>query len=124
MNFIKTKIIFRNCTFICLACIYLLASCNQKETTIDHEDGLAAFSADSLRQHVSVLSSDSFMGRKPFTPGQQLTLDYLQAQFASAGLEPANGNSFLQEVPMVNILATAAPSMDVETPKGKMTLKA
>ncbi|MFL5771594.1 MAG: M28 family metallopeptidase [Flavisolibacter sp.] len=115
---------FRNCVFILLTCIYFLPSCNQKDTTIDHEDGLAAFSADSLRQHVSVLSSDSFMGRKPFTPGQQLTLDYLQAQFASAGLQPANGSSFLQEVPMVNILATAAPSMEVETPKGKMTLKA
>jgi Zn-dependent M28 family amino/carboxypeptidase len=124
MNLIKTNIMFRNCVFILLTCIYFLPSCNQKDTTIDHEDGLAAFSADSLRQHVSVLSSDSFMGRKPFTPGQQLTLDYLQAQFASAGLEPANGSSFLQEVPMVNILATAAPSMEVETPKGKMTLKA
>jgi Zn-dependent M28 family amino/carboxypeptidase len=124
MNLIKTNIMFRNCVFILLTCIYFLPSCNQKDTTIDHEDGLAAFSADSLRQHVSVLSSDSFMGRKPFTPGQQLTLDYLQAQFASAGLQPANGSSFLQEVPMVNILATAAPSMEVETPKGKMTLKA
>src|SRR4029079_12903602 len=107
-----------------LILIVVIAACKQTETTIDPQDGLSAFSADSMKLHVSVLASDSFMGRKPFTRGEQLTLDYLQTQFAAAGLEPGNGNSFLQEVPMVNILATAAPGMEVVTPKGKMNLKA
>jgi len=113
---------FRKLIF--LVPVILMVSCSQKSSTVDHEDGLAAFSADSLKQHISVLASDSFMGRKPFTQGEVLTIDYLQKQFAAAGLEPGNGNSYLQEVPMVNIHTTAAPTMEVSSAKGKFSLKA
>jgi Zn-dependent M28 family amino/carboxypeptidase len=105
--------------------VFAVVSCSQKNNqSIDREDGLASFSADSLKAHVAVLASDSFMGRKPFTKGETLTIDYLQKQFAAAGLEPGNGSSYLQEVPMVNILTTAAPSMEVTSPKGNFSLKA
>jgi Zn-dependent M28 family amino/carboxypeptidase len=104
--------------------VILLASCSQKASTVDHEDGLAAFSADSLKQHISVLASDDFMGRKPFTAGETKTIAYLQQQFAAAGLEPGNGSSFLQEVPMVNIKTIAAPSMQVKSARGNFDLKA
>lgn len=109
--------------YLVLSCMWFFA-CNQKSHTITREDGLAAFSADSMKLHVSVLASDSFMGRKPFTEGERKTVSYLQQQFATSGLKPGNGNSFLQEVPMVNILATAAPSMQVQSAKGTFTLKA
>lgn len=107
-----------------LLCLILFAYCNQKKQTVQPEDGLASFSADSLKQDIAILASDSFMGRKPFTAGETLTIDYLQKQFASVGLEPGNGNSFLQAVPMVNILATAAPEMQVKSAKSNFTLKA
>lgn len=107
-----------------LVAFILCSGCNQKGNSNLHEDGLAAFSADSLKRHISVLSSDLFEGRKPLTSGETKTIDYLQQQFLAAGLEPGNGNSFLQEVPMVNILATAAPDMKVQSPKGNFTLKA
>jgi Zn-dependent M28 family amino/carboxypeptidase len=110
--------------FFFLGCLFALTACNQDKNAADMEDGLAAFSADSLKQHVAVMASDSFMGRKPFTQGETLTIDYLQKQFRAIGLEPGNGNSFLQEVPMVEIKATAAPVMQVESPKGRFTLKA
>lgn len=103
--------------------VILLASCSQKSSA-DNEDGLAAFSADSMKSHIAVLASDSFMGRKPFTEGETKTVAYLQQQFAKTGLEPGNGASFVQEVPMVNILATAAPSMQVKSAKGSFALKA
>lgn len=104
--------------------VVLLASCSQNGSSIDREDGLAAFSADSMREHVSVLASDAFMGRKPFTEGETKTIAYLQQQFAAAGLEPGNGNSYLQEVPMVNIKTEAAPAMQVTSAKGSFSLKA
>jgi Zn-dependent M28 family amino/carboxypeptidase len=106
-----------------LAIIISLASCKQG-TTVDHEDGLTVFNADSLKQHIAVLASDAFMGRKPFTEGETKTVAYLQQQFTAMGLEPGNGSSFVQEVPMVNILATAAPAMQVKSAKGSLTLKA
>ncbi|MEO7984637.1 MAG: M28 family metallopeptidase [Bacteroidota bacterium] len=106
------------------AILLLLTACKQKDKSFTDEDGLASFSADSMKQHIAVLASDSFLGRKPFTEGETRTIGYLQQEFAAAGLEPGNGNSFLQEVPMVNILATAAPSMQVRSAKGDFNLKA
>ena len=113
---------YKTLKFFPVVGIILLAACNQKDQT--GKDGLDAFSAESMKEHISVLASDSFMGRKPFTEGEKRTISYLQKEFAAAGLEPGNGNSFLQEVPMVNIRATAAPSMQVQSAKGKFTLKA
>lgn len=110
--------------FTCLLSLVFFAACNQNSKTVNDDDGLAAFSADTLKKHVAVLASDSFLGRKPFTEGETKTISYLQQEFAAAGLEPGNGSSFLQEVPMVNILATAAPQMQVKSAKGNFTLKA
>ena len=101
-----------------------LAACNQKKQAVQQEDGVASFNADSLKKDIAMLASDSFMGRKPFTEGETKTIDYLQKQFKSIGLEPGNGNSYVQAVPMVNILATAAPEMQVKSAKGNFTLKA
>lgn len=109
--------------FPVLFLLVLLASCKSKSTTVDDNDGIAAFSADSLGAHIGELSSDAFMGRKPFTEGETKTINYLQQQFKAAGLEPGNGESYLQEVPMVRISTQAAPLMNVEGPKGKLQLK-
>ena len=101
-----------------------LAACNRAKQTVEREDGLASFNAENLKKDVAILASDSFIGRKPFTAGDTLTVEFLQQQFASIGLEPGNGNSFLQAVPMVNILATAAPEMQVRSDKNSFALKA
>ena len=59
----------------------------------------AAITAADLRAHVDVLASDAFEGRKPATPGETLTTDYLVRELAARGLEPAAGNgSWLQPV--------------------------
>ena len=113
----------RSLTFAALT-LALLSSCGQKSTLPAEDDGLAAINADSLKQHIAVLASDSFEGRKPFTIGETKTIAYLQEQFAAAGLEPGNGKSYLQDVPMVSIKAIAAPSMEVRSAKGSFNLKA
>lgn len=115
---------FKAAWFFQLIFLFLLSACNQKKEVIKQDDGLSAISADSIKQHISVLASDAFMGRKPFTEGEKRTINYLQQEFAASGLEPCVGNSFLQEVPMVNILAHAAPSMQVKSSKGNFELKA
>ncbi|PZR29546.1 MAG: peptidase M28 [Citrobacter freundii] len=107
------------------ACIgaIVISSCGESKTTVDEQDGLSTFNVDSLKKAIAVLASDEFQGRKPFTEGETKTIDFLKAQFASAGLEPGNANSYIQDVPMVRITTTAAPSMSVEGPKGKFNLK-
>jgi len=101
-------------------------SCNSNTKTAESnytEDGFAAFSADTLAYDINVLASDSFLGRKPFTGGETKTISYLQKRFAEVGLEPGNGNSYLQEVPMVNIATEADSMMQVQSSKGNIQLK-
>ena len=95
-------------------------SCHQ--SVHDHAQSGSLFIRDSLVKHIIVLASDSFQGRKPFTLGETRTVDYLQNQFRSLGLEPGNGNSYLQEVPMVQITPIADPQMKVEYAKGSFDL--
>ncbi|NQY48267.1 MAG: M28 family peptidase [Colwellia sp.] len=64
-----------------------------------------------LIEHVKVLSSDEFGGRAPSSEGEKLTLTYLTEQFKALGFKPGNGDSFLQEVPLVSIEASTDMSL-------------
>ncbi len=61
----------------------------------------------AFREHVRVLASDEFEGRKPGTPGEEKTIAYVLEQFKKLGLKPGNGESFLQQVPMLETTAGA-----------------
>lgn len=103
-----------------IAVIASAQSCKQNKSD---DEGLSSFNRDSILQHIKVLASDSFQGRKPFTAGEIKTVDYIQAQFKNLGLEPGNGNSYLQDVPLVNITATPDATLKVQSPKGNFALK-
>jgi Zn-dependent M28 family amino/carboxypeptidase len=103
---------------IVLACFLL--SCRHSHT--ENTNFVSPFNRDSLAGHIIVLASDSFQGRKPFSRGESLTLDYLENQFRSMGLEPGNGSSYLQEVPMVKITPHPDSLMKIESAKENFTL--
>ncbi|MFT4204391.1 MAG: M28 family metallopeptidase [Chitinophagaceae bacterium] len=108
----------------CLLATALLASCqNQPKTNTEGEPGLEAFNADTLVSYIKTLSSDDFQGRKPFTEGETKTIDFLQAQFKRIGLEPGNGTSYLQDVPMIDIFSHPDSTMQVKSAKGDFVLK-
>ncbi|HTJ48694.1 MAG TPA: M28 family metallopeptidase [Cyclobacteriaceae bacterium] len=100
----------------------ILFSCEKKNEFV-HDDGLESFSVSGLESRIKTLASDEFQGRRPFTEGEKKTITYLENQFKELGLEPGNGTSYLQEVPMVEITPTADTIMTVKGPKGKFTLK-
>ncbi|WP_350634514.1 M28 family metallopeptidase [Pseudoalteromonas sp. GW168-MNA-CIBAN-0100] len=86
----------------------VLAGCATTSITpTDVTNGYNSIQADELAKHVKVLASDEFGGRAPSSPGEKLTLDYLTAQFKALGLDPGNGDSYLQEVPLVSLEADA-----------------
>ena len=49
------------------------------------------------------LSSDEFDGRMPGTAGEEKTVALLIEKFKAAGLQPGNGDSWVQKVPLVEI---------------------
>ncbi|MCY7349906.1 MAG: M28 family metallopeptidase [Cytophagaceae bacterium] len=67
-----------------------------------------AIDGSAFTRHVRTLASDAFEGRKPFTPGETKTIEYLKSEFEKLGLQPGNGKSYFQDVPMVNITSVPA----------------
>ncbi|GEO08581.1 hypothetical protein SAE01_10770 [Segetibacter aerophilus] len=90
---------------------------------INSNEGLSTFKTDSIIKHIKVLASDEFEGRKPFTKSETKTINYLRDQFKRLGLEPGNGSSYFQDVPMVNIATKASPEMQVSSSNSNFTLK-
>lgn len=72
--------------------------------------------------HVRVLASDDFQGRKPGTPGEDKTVSYLIENFRKLGLKAGNGNSYVQQVPLVQITAGADTTLSATSPKGSRNL--
>ena len=62
---------------------------------------LESFDTGDLAAHIAVIASDSFAGRAPSSVGEDRTMAYLEAEFQKLGLEPGNGTSWYQEVPLV-----------------------
>jgi Zn-dependent M28 family amino/carboxypeptidase len=104
------------------ASLFLLA-CQPTEPKFDPQDGLTSFTEAGFEAHLKTLASDEFMGRMPFTEGETKTLAYLEDEIKKIGLEPANGDSYLQEVPLVEITTTTAATMTVKSQKGGLTLE-
>ena len=78
------------------------------------------FQVTDLEPNLINLSSDEFMGRMPFTEGEKLTTSFLESKFKEMGLEPGNGDSYFQEVPMVSIITYPEQSMEFKTAQGSV----
>ena len=77
----------------------------------DPEAARAMIDAASLIEHVRKLSSDEFEGRLPGSRGEDLTVEYLIAQFQALGLKPGNPDgTYVQQVPLAGVKSTAEVS--------------
>lgn len=89
--------------------IAIISSCATQTDRYDatqlDSTALEAITESSYKQYVADLASDEFMGRKPFTKGDTLAVNYIEKQFKEIGLLPGNGSSYFQEVPMVEIIS-------------------
>ncbi|TXK36522.1 M20/M25/M40 family metallo-hydrolase [Pontibacter qinzhouensis] len=100
--------------FFLVSALGFLVSCQSSDSTTETGNAEAtSITAESYGNYVAALAADELEGRKPFTSGEKKTLDYLEQEFRALGLEPGNGDSFLQEVPMVEVTTTAAPTMTI-----------
>lgn len=75
-----------------------------------------AMTEAAYRRHIEILASDEFGGRAPATPGEELTVTYLVDHFSSLGLQPGNGDSFTQDVPLMRVTAVNDPALTFSGP--------
>jgi len=73
--------------------------------------GAEAMTETAYRRHVEILASDEFGGRAPGSPGEELTVNYLVETFKNLGLEPANGDSYTQDVPLAWVEVSNKPDL-------------
>lgn len=55
--------------------------------------------------------------------GDTLATNYIADQFKKLGLKPGNGNSYFQEVPMVEITSTPNVSLSLKSSQDELTLQ-
>ncbi len=69
----------------------------------DYKKAESTINGADMKRIVTEFSSDEFLGRKPFTRGEEKAVDFLINEYKRIGLEPAINGSYIQEVPMVEV---------------------
>lgn len=106
--------------YLLTGAMLVLAACT---ATDDAAQAKKAVTVDNLKRHVEYLSSDLCEGRKPFSKGAERAVDYLVQEMKAIGLKPIDGDSYLQEVPLVLSRTQCPEVMGLNTPEGKLNLK-
>jgi Zn-dependent M28 family amino/carboxypeptidase len=77
-------------------------------------DGRPAITDAGLAETIQVLASDEFEGRSPSSPGEDKTVEYLVQRFRELGLQPGVGDSYTQDVPLIELTVQGSPTMTIE----------
>lgn len=54
----------------------------------------------NLENHIKILASDEFEGRRAGTPGEQKAVDYIISQYQNVGIKAMGTNGFIQSFPI------------------------
>ncbi|TXE13655.1 M28 family metallopeptidase [Algoriphagus aquimarinus] len=101
----------------------VLLLCISCENDSNESTVLVQVDQATIATHIAQLASDEFLGRKPFTEGEVLTVNYLKDEFEKLGLLPGNGDSYFQDVPMVEIDGTPSKKMVISGGNGSFDLE-
>ena len=111
---------------LCLAATAALAACKQEAPApaapapapapAPAHTFAGGINAADFGELVKTLASDEFEGRAPGSNGEELTVNYIRDQMQRIGLQPGNGDSWFQEVPMTE--TTAEPSTVLKIQQG------
>jgi Zn-dependent M28 family amino/carboxypeptidase len=97
----------------------LFFGCNPNQSVKD--DALIKYG--NIEKHIVELASDKYMGRAPMSEAEPLVVEYISNQMKEIGIEGANNGSYFQEVAILSVTSKLSPTMDFETPKGKLSLQ-
>ena len=109
---------------LCLAATAALAACKQEAPApaasapapapAPAHTFAGAINAADFGELVKTLASDEFEGRAPGSNGEELTVNYIRDQMQRIGLQPGNGDSWFQEVPMTETTANPATVLKIQ----------
>lgn len=109
----------KNYSALFLLLVLLLSNCGGTSS----KEPLVQMDTLTIDRHLSVLASDDFMGRKPFTEGEEKTIHYLESELMRMGVSAGNGDSYFQDVPLVEITGRQSEEMVVKAGAKTMRFK-
>jgi hypothetical protein len=111
-----------SCLMACVSSPLFAADTQTASLPPEIQSAVAKIEARNIAAHINKLASDEFGGRGPGTRGETLTIEYLAAQFAQAGLKPGNSDgTYFQKVPLVGV--ASVPAIEVHAGDQKLVLK-
>jgi hypothetical protein len=99
----------------------VFVSCNFEKNRI--KPSLAGITVQDMKDRISVLASDDFLGRAPSTEGEEKTISYLAEQFKKIGLKPANKDNYFQEVSLMKVTADSSMKLNISGGKSNISFK-
>lgn len=75
---------------------------------------LSAIQPEWIAPHIRFLASDRLEGRETTKRGLRIAADYVAAQFATVGLEPASAEGFVLRMPMRHSTVAGSPTLVLE----------
>jgi Zn-dependent M28 family amino/carboxypeptidase len=117
---VKIKIIKMKYHFVLFTFLILATSCSNSDLKNSEKN----IKVSDLQYYVKNLGSDEFMGRKPFTPGEKITVGFLADELNKIGFEPAFNGQYFQSVPMVEISSGVMGQAEIKTGKNMIALNA
>lgn len=88
------------------------------KTAVPIQFDMARYKAD-----LKEISDDRFAGRGPGAAGEKRFVPWLEQQFKASGLEPGNGSSYLQAVPITEITNEIKEPLSFQRGKKRTTLR-
>jgi len=106
--------------FTTLISTFIFSGCLNQVS--EEEVAQAVINETKLEQHILKLASDEFMGRQPFTEGEEKTINYIKSEFEKIGLEGGNNGNYFQKVPMVEITSIPPEVLEINIGDEKLSL--
>jgi len=79
----------------------------------DFKKAYHGLSISKLQKHIQYLSSDELAGREPASEGDRQTAEYLIKHFQQMGIQPGNGDSYLQQVELLAINSKVSKNLKI-----------
>jgi len=108
-------------TPLLIVIVLIYTSCNMK--TENHNKTKTDISIPRMISYIKELGSDEYQGRKPFSAGETKTINYIANLYKEIGLQPGNGKSYFQEVPLVEVSLTPPEVLKLKSAKTTTNLK-
>lgn len=109
---------------ICLLSAAAQQAAALKTVPADLMPGWKTLQTAELKRDVTYLASDDLQGRLTLTDGDHAAITWLADQFEKIGLQPANGTSYLQSVPLIKYFPDKSKSyLELENKSGKKQWK-